>query len=173
MSGPFRWLSPVYFDELDLNGTLHNTRFAVHVERAQSALFEQLGRGWTSYADRDPDLRYVVRELHVEFLAPLESPGSLLVELSAGKLGRTSAQRSASAATNTSPAAPNARRTARGAPEPRASRARPARLTRSDASAAFAVRLAERTEENVATASTSVPAAVASDDTVTQSSAML
>ena len=91
MSGPFRWLSPVYFDELDLNGALHNTRFAVHVERAQSALFEQLGRGWTSYADRDPDLRYVVRELHVEFLAPLEAPGSLLVELSAGKLGRTSA----------------------------------------------------------------------------------
>ena len=91
VSGPFQWLSPVYFDELDLNGALHNTRFAVHVERAQSALFEQLGLGWTSYADRDPDLRYVVRELHVEFLAPLESPGSLLVELSAGKLGRTSA----------------------------------------------------------------------------------
>jgi acyl-CoA thioester hydrolase len=91
VSGPFQWLSPVFFDELDLNGTLHNTRFAVHVERAQSALFEQLGLGWTSYADRDPDLRYVVRELHVEFLAPLESPGSLLVELSAGKLGRTSA----------------------------------------------------------------------------------
>jgi acyl-CoA thioester hydrolase len=91
MSGPFTWLSPVYFDELDLNGTLHNTRFAVHVERAQSALFEQLGKGWTSYAERDPDLRYVVRELHVEFEAPLEAPGSLLVELSAGKLGRTSA----------------------------------------------------------------------------------
>ena len=91
MSGPFQWLSPVYFDELDLNGALHNSRFAVHVERAQSALFEQLGRGWTSYADRDPDLRYVVRELHVEFLAPLEAPGSLLVELAAGKLGRTSA----------------------------------------------------------------------------------
>jgi acyl-CoA thioester hydrolase len=89
--GPFQWLSPVFFDELDLNGALHNSRFAVHVERAQSALFEQLGRGWTSYAERDPDLRYVVRELHVEFLAPLESPGSLLVELSAGKLGRTSA----------------------------------------------------------------------------------
>ena len=91
MSAPFSWLSPVYFDELDLNGVLHNTRFAVHVERAQSALFEQLGLAWTSYAERDPDLRYVVRALHIEFLAPLESPGALLVELSAGKLGRTSA----------------------------------------------------------------------------------
>ena len=91
MSAGFQWLSPVFFDELDLNGALHNARFAVHVERAQSALFEQLGRGWSQLADRDPDLRYVVRELHVEFLAPLESPGTLLVELAAGKLGQTSA----------------------------------------------------------------------------------
>ena len=91
MSMAFSWLSPVFFDELDLNGALHNARFAVHVERAQSALFEQLGRGWSQLADRDPDLRYVVRELHVEFLAPLESPGTLLVELAAGKLGQTSA----------------------------------------------------------------------------------
>jgi acyl-CoA thioester hydrolase len=91
VTGPFRWLSPVFFDELDVNGALHNARFAVHVERAQSALFEQLGNRWTSLADRDPDLRYVVRELRVEFLAPLESPGALLVELTAGRLGRTSA----------------------------------------------------------------------------------
>jgi acyl-CoA thioester hydrolase len=89
--GAFRWLSPVFFDELDVNGSLHNARFAVHVERAQSALFEQLGRGWTALADRDPDLRYVVRELHLEFLAPLQAPGALLVELAAGQLGQTSA----------------------------------------------------------------------------------
>jgi acyl-CoA thioester hydrolase len=91
ISGPFRWLSPVYFDELDVNGALHNSRYAVHVERAQSALFEQLGRGWTELAQRDPDLRYVVRELHVEFLAPLRAPGALAVELTAGPIGRTSA----------------------------------------------------------------------------------
>lgn len=91
MTARFSWLSPVYFDELDINGALHNARFAVHVERAQSALFERLGKGWANLADRDPDLRYVVRELHIEFLAPLKSPGALLVELGAGRLGRTSA----------------------------------------------------------------------------------
>jgi acyl-CoA thioester hydrolase len=91
VTGGFRWLSPVFFDELDVNGTLHNSRFPVHVERAQSALFEQLGKGWTDLADRDPDLRYVVRELHVEFLAPLAAPGPMLVELAAGRLGATSA----------------------------------------------------------------------------------
>ena len=87
----FSWLSPVFFDELDPNGNLHNSRFAVHVERAQSALFEQLGKGWTRLGDRDPDLRYAVRELHVEFLAAFESPGVLRVELTARSLGRTSA----------------------------------------------------------------------------------
>jgi acyl-CoA thioester hydrolase len=62
----FVWHSPVFFDELDLNGTLLNSRFAVHVERAQSALFERLGKQWSAYDDRDPDLHYVVKELHVE-----------------------------------------------------------------------------------------------------------
>lgn len=88
----FTWQSPVFFDELDLNGTLHNTRFALHVERAQSALFEQLGKGWTSYADRDADLHYVVKELHVEFLAPFTAPGDLPVTLSADHLGTSSAR---------------------------------------------------------------------------------
>jgi acyl-CoA thioester hydrolase len=91
VTAAFSWLSPVFFDELDVNGALHNARFAVHVERAQSALFERLGKGWSELADRDPDLCYVVRELHIEFLAPLRAPGAMLVELTAERLGTTSA----------------------------------------------------------------------------------
>jgi acyl-CoA thioester hydrolase len=91
VSAAFGWLSPVFFDELDANGMLHNSRFAVHVERAQSALFEQLGHGWSDLAVRDPDLRYAVRELHIEFTAPMSAPGTMLVELTAGRLGSTSA----------------------------------------------------------------------------------
>jgi acyl-CoA thioester hydrolase len=91
MTAAFGWLSPVFFDELDVNGTLHNSRFAVHVERAQSALFERLGKGWSELASRHPDLRYAVRELHMEFLAPLAAPGAMLIELTAGTLGSTSA----------------------------------------------------------------------------------
>lgn len=87
----FTWDSPVFFDELDLNGTLHNSRFGVHVERAQSALFERLGLRWSTYAQRDPDLHYVVRELHVEFLAAFTAPGVLRIELTADKIGTTSA----------------------------------------------------------------------------------
>lgn len=88
----FVWHSPVHFDELDLNGTLHNARFAVHVERAQSALFEQLGRERSTYDARDPDLHYVVKELHVESLAPVTAPSLLPVEIVAERRGTTSAR---------------------------------------------------------------------------------
>ncbi|MBP2477822.1 acyl-CoA thioester hydrolase [Crossiella equi] len=86
----FQHDTPVYFDELDLNGHLHNTRFGLHVERATSALFESLGYGWTDPADRHPDLVYAVRELRMEFLAPFGSPGLLRTELWVDKLGTTS-----------------------------------------------------------------------------------
>lgn len=87
----FVWHSLVFFDELDLNGTLHNARFAVHVERAQSALFEQLGKTWSRIEERDPDLHYVVREFRIEFLAPCTAPGPLRVELTGERLGSSSA----------------------------------------------------------------------------------
>lgn len=80
----FLWESPVYFDELDPTGTLHHSRFPVHVERAQSALFEHLGIGG--------DLNYVVKELHIEFHTAFTSPGVLPVEITAERVGATSAR---------------------------------------------------------------------------------
>ncbi|GAA1656779.1 acyl-CoA thioesterase [Actinoplanes couchii] len=87
----FTYDSPVFFDELDPNGHLHNARFAVHVERAQTALFEQLTGGAAAPAARVADLHYVVRELHVEFLAPVSEPGPMPVTLTGLKIGTTSA----------------------------------------------------------------------------------
>ena len=83
--------SPVFFDELDALGVMHNSRFAVHVERAQSALFESLGYGWSSFDERHPDLSYVVASIDIDFLAPVVAPGSMRVEVVAVALGRTSA----------------------------------------------------------------------------------
>lgn len=91
MTGPYTYDSAVFFDELDLNGTLHNARYALHVERAQSALFEERGLAWSSYEARDADLHYVVRELHVELLRPFTAPGVLPVTLWGERIGRTSA----------------------------------------------------------------------------------
>jgi acyl-CoA thioester hydrolase len=81
----------VYFDDLDLNGHLHNARLVVLVERAQTELFERLGGTWFRAGDRHEDLRYVVRELHLEFTAPVTSPGRLRIGLQAREIGRTSA----------------------------------------------------------------------------------
>lgn len=93
MSTPECWASEfgIYFDDLDLNGHLHNARLVVLVERAQTALFERLGGAWSRAADRHEDLRYVVRELHLEFLGPVSSPGSLRIGLHAERVGRSSA----------------------------------------------------------------------------------
>ncbi|MDQ2876183.1 MAG: hypothetical protein M3Y33_15870 [Actinomycetota bacterium] len=49
MTAAFSWLTPVFFDELDLNRALHNSRFAVHVERASrhcSSASGKAGHGW-------------------------------------------------------------------------------------------------------------------------------
>ena len=80
----FHWKSPVYFDELDPHGALHHSRFPVHVERAQSALFEHLGIG--------ADLNYAVKELHIEFQTAFTSPGVLPVEITAERISATGAR---------------------------------------------------------------------------------
>jgi acyl-CoA thioester hydrolase len=93
VSAPEVWTAQfgIYFDDLDLNGHLHNARLVVLVERAQTALFERLGGAWSRATDRHEDLRYVVRELHVEFHAPVSAPGRLEIGLQAQRIGRTSA----------------------------------------------------------------------------------
>jgi acyl-CoA thioester hydrolase len=87
----FAWTSRVYFDELDTNGVLHNSRFAVHVERALTAWFEAEGKGWRRAEERHEDVVYAVREFSAEFLGPVGAPGELRVELWLEHVGRTSA----------------------------------------------------------------------------------
>jgi acyl-CoA thioester hydrolase len=81
---------PVYFDEFDPNGHLHNTRFAVHVERATTAVFAALGFDTGTVHPRPADLRYVVRQFGIEFHAPFRGAGELLVDLRVQSFGSTS-----------------------------------------------------------------------------------
>ncbi len=86
----FRYRSTVHWDELDALRMLHNSRFAAHIERATIAFYETLGHRWeTSVAD-NPDQYQVVRELHIEFLAPVSRPGPLDIELWVERLGTSS-----------------------------------------------------------------------------------
>ncbi|TSB32723.1 acyl-CoA thioesterase [Streptomyces benahoarensis] len=82
--------APVHFDELDLNGHLHNTRYALHVERATTAAFAGAGYDTGGAGERHPDLRYVVRQFAIEFQAPVDGADRLAVDLWLTHLGRTS-----------------------------------------------------------------------------------
>ena len=54
--------STVWFDELDMVGVLHNARYAIHVERAMTALYHSL-------TGLDPSDSYVVvKHYEIEFV---------------------------------------------------------------------------------------------------------
>lgn len=78
--------STIWFDELDMVGVLHNARYAIHVERAMTALYHSL-------PDVDPaDGMVVVKHYEIEFIAPFtQERGELAVELTLQHLGTTSA----------------------------------------------------------------------------------
>jgi acyl-CoA thioester hydrolase len=88
--GTFTYRSEVFFDELDPMKMLHNARYAVHVERATTALYYQSGFRWELDVQRNPDQFHAVRDYHVEFHAPLMGQGEMTVTLGLQHLGETS-----------------------------------------------------------------------------------
>ena len=86
----FVYHSPVHFDELDPMQMLHNSRFAAHVERAISAYYLTTGRRWEPEVARNPDQFHVVRELRIEYLAPVVGPGTMRIDVWVERLGTTS-----------------------------------------------------------------------------------
>lgn len=89
-TGPFMYRQPIYFDDLDALQMLHNARYTVYVERATTAFYESLGKFWEQNVSDNPDQFHVVREIHVEFLAPFKGTGDLQVSLWLERLGATS-----------------------------------------------------------------------------------
>jgi acyl-CoA thioester hydrolase len=80
----------VHFDDLDAMGLLHNSRYALLVERAISAYWQRLG--WTP----DPagsafkDVFLAVREFKVTYHVPIAGAGEHQVHFWIDRLGRTS-----------------------------------------------------------------------------------
>lgn len=89
-AGFFTYRQSIYFDDLDALQMLHNARYAVYVERATTAFYESLGKVWEQDVADNPDQFHVVREIHVEFLAPFKGTGELWVGLWLEHLGATS-----------------------------------------------------------------------------------
>ena len=86
----FTYLSPIHFDELDPMKMLHNSRFAAHVERAITAWYESIGGRWELRAEDNPDQFHVVRDLHIEYLAPFVGTGTMRIDLWVDRIGTTS-----------------------------------------------------------------------------------
>jgi acyl-CoA thioester hydrolase len=85
----FTFESEVHIDELDLYHMLHNSRYAVHVERADAAWYQHM-TGKPFGPENDPDQFIFIREYRIEYLIPMMATGTMLVDLWSTKLGRTS-----------------------------------------------------------------------------------
>ncbi|WP_084965647.1 acyl-CoA thioesterase [Thermoactinospora rubra] len=91
MNGHFEPVQ-VHFDDLDAMGLLHNSRYALLVERAIGAYWLRLG-----WAAADPalsafeDVFMAVREFKVTYHVPISGVGERVVHFWIDRLGTTSA----------------------------------------------------------------------------------
>jgi acyl-CoA thioester hydrolase len=83
--------TPVHFDDLDAMGILHNSRYAVLVERAVSQWWADRGVSFTGGRPTSPDAFNAVREYSITFHRPVSSVGDIAVHFWLAKLGTTSA----------------------------------------------------------------------------------
>jgi acyl-CoA thioester hydrolase len=81
----------VHFDDLDAMGVLHNSRYAVLVERAVAKWWAERGVSFTNGRPSSPDAFNVVREYAITFHAPVSSVGDIAIHFWLDKLGTTSA----------------------------------------------------------------------------------
>jgi acyl-CoA thioester hydrolase len=85
----FSYASQVYFDELDPWHMLHNSRYAVHAERANLAWYLEITKG--SYGPgADSDQFIFQRHFEIDFSAPLVGPQTMWIDLWMTRFGRTS-----------------------------------------------------------------------------------
>ncbi|GAA2852083.1 thioesterase [Actinoplanes cyaneus] len=82
---------PVHFDDLDAMGVLHNSRYAVLVERAVLQWWHERGVWFSSDRPATPDTFNVVREYAITFHRPVAGPGDINVHFWLDRLGSTSA----------------------------------------------------------------------------------
>ncbi|SEN23911.1 acyl-CoA thioester hydrolase [Nonomuraea pusilla] len=80
----------VHFDDLDAMGLLHNSRYALLVERAISAFWADQGWNFDPAISRFKDVFMAVREFKITYHAPIVGAGEVLVDFWMDRMGRTS-----------------------------------------------------------------------------------
>lgn len=86
----FVWETTVFFDELDPMGLLHNSRYALLVERAEATFNRTQGRRWESDVSLNPDQFYAIREQTFQFLLPVRGCPDIRVHMWLDRMGDTS-----------------------------------------------------------------------------------
>lgn len=82
---------PVHFDDLDAMGVLHNSRYAVLVERAVVKWWTERGVSFSGGRLTTPDAFNVVREYAITFHLPVRDTGEVGVHFWLESMGATSA----------------------------------------------------------------------------------
>jgi acyl-CoA thioester hydrolase len=83
--------TPVHFDDLDAMGILHNSRYAVLVERAVTRWWTERGVSFTGGRPTTPDAFNVVRAYAITFHQPVTGVGDIAIHFWLDKLGNSSA----------------------------------------------------------------------------------
>jgi acyl-CoA thioester hydrolase len=81
----------VHFDDLDAMGVLHNSRYAVLVERAIVIWWQERGVSFTGGRPTTPDAFNVVREYSITFHRPVRGTGDVTVHFWLDRMGTTAA----------------------------------------------------------------------------------
>ncbi|MEV4100869.1 hotdog domain-containing protein [Nonomuraea sp. NPDC049649] len=80
----------VHFDDLDAMGLLHNSRYALLVERAIAAYWTRLGWSPDPATSAFKDVFLAVREFKISYAVPVMGAGELAVRLWIERVGRSS-----------------------------------------------------------------------------------
>ena len=83
---------PVHFDDLDAMGVLHNSRYAVLVERAIVVWWAERGVSFSGGRPTTPDAFNVVREYQITFHRPIRGTGEVEIRFGLDRMGTTSAE---------------------------------------------------------------------------------
>jgi acyl-CoA thioester hydrolase len=84
-------LLPVHFDDLDPMGMVHNTRYALLIERALAMFWKQRGHTFREGLPTTPDAFNVVKEFSISYRAPIRGTGDVLIHFWLEHIGRSCA----------------------------------------------------------------------------------
>ncbi|MFG1607745.1 acyl-CoA thioesterase [Actinoplanes sp. NPDC049265] len=80
----------VHFDQLDPMGMLHNSQYAILVERALAAWWAERGVSFENGRPTTPDAFTAVRDFAITYRRPVRGTGEILVHFWVERLGETS-----------------------------------------------------------------------------------